>query len=152
MHLMMITTVAKPRVSRGDHVLNQERIIAFVPVTDIDRAMHFYADVLGLIVTDCSDDFCALDAGERACASPASLTTQRCFRTVVGWSVDNLDATVGRLAHRAWIPSLRRDESEREWGVGFAGRRSGRVVQRPGRKHVVHHPVRQRAGYVDGLT
>ena len=81
-------------------MLNQERIIAFVPVTDIDRAMHFYADVLGLIVTDCSDDFCALDAGGTCLRLTRVTDHPTMLHTVVGWSVDNLDTTASELAHR----------------------------------------------------
>lgn len=81
-------------------MLNESTLIAFIPVRDVDRAMHFYSDVLGLVVTDCADDYCTLDAD----GTPLRLTLVTDYpeaqHTIVGWNVEDVEAAISDLAER----------------------------------------------------
>ncbi|HAM22719.1 MAG TPA: glyoxalase [Actinobacteria bacterium] len=81
-------------------MLNTSRIIAFVPVSDVDRAMHFYVDVLGLTVTDYTDEYCVLDAAGTCLRLTRVVELPAAEHTIVGWSVANIDVTTAELAAR----------------------------------------------------
>ena len=81
-------------------MLNTSRIIAFVPVSDVDRAMHFYADVLGLTVTDCTDEYRILDANGTCLRLTRVVEIPEAQHTIVGWNVENIDVTTAELAAR----------------------------------------------------
>ncbi len=81
-------------------MLAQNRAIAFIPVRDIDRAMHFYADVLGLFVTDSGEGYCALDAGGLTIRLTAIANLPASNHTIVGWSVASIDEVTSDLVQR----------------------------------------------------
>ncbi|MFA7266484.1 MAG: VOC family protein [Candidatus Nanopelagicales bacterium] len=81
-------------------MLRESEAIAFIPVSDVDRAMHFYADVLGLRVIDCGDGYCALDAGGFTIRLTAVTDLPRAGHTVIGWGVTTIDEVAGDLASR----------------------------------------------------
>lgn len=81
-------------------MLNQGRVLTFVPVSDVDRAMHFYSDVLGLVVTDCSDSYCALDAGGVTIRLTLVVDRPAVEHTIVGWSVPDLNTIAAELVER----------------------------------------------------
>jgi catechol 2,3-dioxygenase-like lactoylglutathione lyase family enzyme len=79
-------------------VLEKASLIAFVPVSDLDRARHFYVVVLGLPVTDESPFALVLDArGTMLRLTPVADLRPQPF-TVIGWSVPDIAATVSALA------------------------------------------------------
>jgi predicted enzyme related to lactoylglutathione lyase len=80
--------------------MQPSRIVGFVGVTSLDRAAHFYGDVLGLTLADERPYALVLDqAGgmlritEVAAVSPAPYT-------VVGLGIDDIDAEVAALTRR----------------------------------------------------
>lgn len=75
-------------------------LIAFVPVTDIGRAMHFYGDLLGLTVTDQADQWCTLGGTGATLRLTLVEAKPDVEFTKVGWSVNDISATVGELANR----------------------------------------------------
>ena len=81
-------------------MLNEGRVLTFVPVSDVDRAMHFYSDVLGLVVTDCSENYCALDAGGVTIRLTLVVDRPTVEYTIVGWSVPDLAAAAAELVQR----------------------------------------------------
>jgi catechol 2,3-dioxygenase-like lactoylglutathione lyase family enzyme len=81
-------------------MLNDSKLIAFVAVTDIDRAMHFYSDTLGLPVVDCTGEYCVLDANGTTLRLTLVVDRPPLHYTVVGWRVDDVSAKAGQLAER----------------------------------------------------
>ena len=81
-------------------MLRESQAIAFIPVSDVDRAMHFYADVVGLRVIDCGDGFCALDSGGFTVRLTAVADPPRADHTVVGWGVTTVDEVAADLGSR----------------------------------------------------
>jgi predicted enzyme related to lactoylglutathione lyase len=77
--------------------LGDARIVAFAAATDLDRARDFYAGVLGLTVEETNDFACVLRGG----STMLRLTKVDSFTpqpfTVLGWAVDDLDATMASL-------------------------------------------------------
>jgi predicted enzyme related to lactoylglutathione lyase len=78
-------------------VLESSRLIAFVPTTDLVRARAFYSDVLGLRVTDESEFACVFEAGGTMLRLTPVRKLSRTRYTVLGWGVDDIDATVQGL-------------------------------------------------------
>lgn len=81
-------------------MLSENRAIAFVPVGDVDRAMHFYSDVLGLPVAGGGEDYCALDAGGLTIRLTAIPDRPHTEHTIVGWSVTDIGSVCADLAAR----------------------------------------------------
>ena len=77
--------------------LRDASIVAFVPTTDLARARDFYGGVLGLTVEETNDFACVLRGG----GTMLRVTTVDSFTphpfTVLGWSVDDLAATMSTL-------------------------------------------------------
>jgi catechol 2,3-dioxygenase-like lactoylglutathione lyase family enzyme len=73
-------------------------MIGFVPTTDLDRALLFYRDVLGLEFVD-NDGFALLfRSGDRAIRIvDVGELTPHPF-TILGWEMPGIDAEVERLA------------------------------------------------------
>ncbi len=78
-------------------VLQGSRLIAFVPTTDLARARVFYSDVLGLRVTEESEFACVFEAGETMLRLTPVRKLSRTRYTVLGWGVDDIEATVRGL-------------------------------------------------------
>ncbi len=81
-------------------MLATNALVAFVGVSNLDRAQHFYGDVLGLelrderpfaLVADVAGTMLRITAVEQAPALPF---------TVLGWEVADVDAAVDELSGR----------------------------------------------------
>ncbi|HLK40297.1 MAG TPA: VOC family protein [Polyangiaceae bacterium] len=81
-------------------MLSSSRLCAFVPTRDTARARAFYEGVLGLRVVDHDDFALTVEAG----TTPVRITQVGAFSpapfTVLGWEVDDVDATIGQLKSR----------------------------------------------------
>jgi catechol 2,3-dioxygenase-like lactoylglutathione lyase family enzyme len=78
--------------------LDDGRLIAFVPTTDLARARAFYADILGLRVADESPFACVFDAnGTMLRLTPVRKISPVRY-TVLGWGVDDIASNVNGLA------------------------------------------------------
>ncbi len=78
--------------------LNDGRLIAFVPTTDLPRARVFYAETLGLRVVDESPFACVFDANGTMLRLTPVRRLSRVRYTVVGWGVDDIASTAASLA------------------------------------------------------
>jgi catechol 2,3-dioxygenase-like lactoylglutathione lyase family enzyme len=77
--------------------LRDASIVAFVPTTDVARARDFYGGVLGLAVEETNDFACVLRGrGTMLRVTIVDSFTPHPF-TVLGWSVDDLAATMAEL-------------------------------------------------------
>ncbi len=78
-------------------MLGSSDLVAFVATTDIDRALVFYRDTLGLSLVEESPFACVFDAH----GTPLRVTPVGEIRTapytVLGWAVDDIRATVQAL-------------------------------------------------------
>lgn len=80
-----------------NHGFETARLIAFVPVTDVDAARAFYRDALGLTLVDENPAALVFDAnGTMVRVTPVGELPARPY-TVVGWAVDDIRATVKDL-------------------------------------------------------
>jgi catechol 2,3-dioxygenase-like lactoylglutathione lyase family enzyme len=77
--------------------LDAGRLVGFVPTVNLPRARAFYADNLGLRVVDESDFACVFDANGTMLRVTPVRKVARARYTVLGWSVDDIEATVRRL-------------------------------------------------------
>lgn len=72
-------------------------LIAFVPTTDLPRARAFYAETIGLRVTDESPFACVFDANGTMLRLTPVRKLSRTRYTVLGWNVTDIAATVAAL-------------------------------------------------------
>ena len=77
--------------------LDDARLIAFVPTTDLPRARAFYAETLGLQVTDESPYACVFDANGTTLRLTPVRKLSKVRYTVLGWGVDDIASTVAML-------------------------------------------------------
>lgn len=77
--------------------LDDARLIAFVPTTDLARARAFYAEALGLPVTDESPYACVFDANGTMLRLTPVRKLSKVRYTVLGWGVVDIAATVAAL-------------------------------------------------------
>jgi catechol 2,3-dioxygenase-like lactoylglutathione lyase family enzyme len=94
-------------------MLGAAELVAFVTVADAEQAARFYGDVLGLTLRERSEfalEFAAANARLRVAISPAAHAARY---TVLGWRVDDLDATARQLIARGVEP-LRYDTLEQD--------------------------------------
>ena len=81
-------------------MLPDSELVAFVATTDLARARAFYADVVGLTVTEDSPFACVFDAnGTAVRVTPVRDHTPAPF-TVLGWTVRDMAASVRDLVSR----------------------------------------------------
>lgn len=73
-------------------------LVAFVATTDTARAREFYEGVLGLTVIDDDGFACVVEAHGTTVRITAVPERAAAAYTVLGWKVDDLDATIDRLA------------------------------------------------------
>jgi catechol 2,3-dioxygenase-like lactoylglutathione lyase family enzyme len=78
--------------------LDSGRLIGFVPTVDLPRARAFYAEMLGLRVVDESAFACVFDANGTMLRVTPVRKVARARYTVLGWAVDDIDATVRALS------------------------------------------------------
>ena len=77
--------------------LEDARLIAFVPTTDLPRARAFYAETLGLTVTDESPYACVFDANGTMLRLTPVRKLSKVRYTVLGWGVADIAGTVAAL-------------------------------------------------------
>ncbi len=79
-------------------MLGSAALVASVATTDLDRARAFDGGVLGLAVVEEGPFVCVFDAhGTQLRVTPVAELTPA-LSTVLGWTVDDIDAAVGALA------------------------------------------------------
>jgi catechol 2,3-dioxygenase-like lactoylglutathione lyase family enzyme len=86
-------------------MLEQASITAVVPVSDVEAAVRFYGDVLGLQLEERRDDLpenreAEFRAGEGSLLVYESSGAGKSKATVAGFRVDDLDAVVAGLRDR----------------------------------------------------
>jgi predicted enzyme related to lactoylglutathione lyase len=79
-------------------MLADAEVVAFAPVTDMQRARAFYTEVLGLTAVDQGPFAVVLDAnGTSVRLTPAPDGWRPVAFTVLGWKVTDIEATVDAL-------------------------------------------------------
>jgi len=89
-------------------VLEQAEIAAIVPVSDIDRAVEFYGNVLGLKVVIRRDDMpqnreAEFSAGGGALVAYESVAAGQSRGTIAGFRVGDLESVVSTLRERGVV-------------------------------------------------
>jgi catechol 2,3-dioxygenase-like lactoylglutathione lyase family enzyme len=78
------------------------RVGALMAVSDLDRARRFYEDGLGLVRDEQDQEglryFCANGTSIFVCLQPDNAGASSA--TIAGWTVDDLDQTMGELTSR----------------------------------------------------
>jgi predicted enzyme related to lactoylglutathione lyase len=81
-------------------MLANERLVAFIPVSDLGAARQFYESTLGLLITDADSFAVVVDAN----GTTVRLTHVPDLRpqafTIAGWEVADIEATIDALAER----------------------------------------------------
>lgn len=80
--------------------LSNAALVAFVATTDLARARAFYEGVLGLPVVHHDTFACVVDAHGTSVRITAVQERAGAEYTVLGWAVDDLDATIDDLVGR----------------------------------------------------
>ncbi len=88
-------------------------LVAFVATTDTARARAFYEGVLGLTVLDDDGFACVVDAHGTTVRITAVPERAPAAYTVLGWKVDDLDATIDSLVTRG-VDFLRFDGMDQD--------------------------------------
>ena len=86
-------------------MLGRMTVMAFVPVSDLERASTFYGSVLDLeLVTSVPGVVAVFDAGGTALRVTAVDAHVAAAWTVIGWAVPDIDATLRQLAEKGLEP------------------------------------------------
>ena len=85
--------------------LAEAGIVAIVPVSDVEAAIRFYGETLGLELQERRDDLpenreAEFRAGQGTLLVYESVGAGKSRHTVAGFRVDDVDATVGTLRER----------------------------------------------------
>jgi catechol 2,3-dioxygenase-like lactoylglutathione lyase family enzyme len=83
--------------------LSDASLVAFVATTDTTRARAFYEGVLGLRVVHDDSFACVVDAHGTEVRITAVPERAAAGHTVLGWTVDDLDATIDGLAAKGVV-------------------------------------------------
>jgi predicted enzyme related to lactoylglutathione lyase len=87
-------------------MLGRMKVMAFVPVKDLERAATFYGSVLGLeLASRVPGVVCVFDAGGTALRVTAVEGHVAAAWTVVGWAVPDLEATLRQLGGHGLEPN-----------------------------------------------
>ena len=87
-------------------MLGRMTVMAFVPVTDLERAAAFYGSVLGLdLVSSVPGTVCVFDAGGTALRVTAVEGHVAAAWTVVGWAVPDIEETLRELGENGLEPN-----------------------------------------------
>lgn len=86
----------------------------WLPVSDMERAVAFYRDDLGLKVVEHDGDWTEVSAGDQRIGLNARETPSGEGGAVIAFSVDDLDATVAQLRERG--VTFTGEISEHPWG------------------------------------
>lgn len=108
-------------------VLASCELVAFVAATDLDRAREFYAQVLGLTVTEQTEAACVFDANGTMLRVTAVPSAPAAGYTVLGWRVADISAAVRGLAARG-VTFLRFDGMEQDADGVWASPGGARVA------------------------
>ena len=89
-------------------MLAQARIAAVVPVSDVDAAVRFYGDTLGLRLKERRSDLpenreAEFEAGDGTLLVYESVGAGQSRHTVAGFRVDDIDAVVSALGERGVV-------------------------------------------------
>ncbi len=93
--------------------ISKADVVAFVATTDKDRARAFYEGVLGLPVVHDDQFACVVDGNGTQIRITAVEERAAAEYTVLGWAVDDLDATIDDLVDRG-VAFLRYDGIEQD--------------------------------------
>lgn len=83
--------------------LESAALIAFLAVSDLDRAERFYGDGLGLTLRDERPFALVTQVGGTQLRITAAATVAAAPHTVLGWAVSDLAATIDDLAARGVV-------------------------------------------------
>jgi len=89
-------------------MLEQARVAAVVPVSDVEAAIRFYGDTLGLRLTERRNDLpenreAEFEAGDGTLLVYESVGAGQSRHTVAGFRVDDIDAVVSSLRERGVV-------------------------------------------------
>jgi predicted enzyme related to lactoylglutathione lyase len=89
-------------------MLEHARITAVVPVSDVEAAVRFYRDTLGLKLEERRSDLpenreAEFEAGEGTLLAYESVGAGKSRHTVAGFRVEDIDATVASLRERGVV-------------------------------------------------
>jgi predicted enzyme related to lactoylglutathione lyase len=89
-------------------MLQQARVVAIVPVSDIEAAIGFYGDTLGLRLKERRSDLpenreAEFEAGDGTLLAYESVGAGQSRHTVAGFRVDDIEATVSGLQERGVV-------------------------------------------------
>ena len=84
----------------SESILGTSKVIAFAPVTNMEKAREFYEGALGLhLVADEKPFALVFDAnGTMLRVTPVGKTVVPAGYTVLGWAVSDIEATVAELS------------------------------------------------------
>ena len=83
--------------------LESAALIAFLAVSDLDRAERFYGDALGLTLRDERPFALVTQVGGTQLRITATAAVAAAPHTVLGWAVSDLDATIDDLTARGVV-------------------------------------------------
>jgi predicted enzyme related to lactoylglutathione lyase len=100
-----------PRASSergGNEMLQQARVAAIVPVSDVEAAIRFYGDTLGLRLKERRSDLpenreAEFEAGDGTLLVYESVGAGQSRHTVAGFRVDDIEAVVSSLRERGVV-------------------------------------------------
>jgi predicted enzyme related to lactoylglutathione lyase len=96
-------------------MLESSDVVAFAATTDLSRARAFYAQCLGLPLTEQTDFACVFDANGTMLRVTAVPEVCQAVYTVLGWRVTDIGATVRELIARGVVfnryDTMNQDES-----------------------------------------
>ena len=107
--------------------LAEAGIVAIVPVSDVEAAIRFYGDTLGLELQERRDDLpenreAEFEAGHGTLLVYESVGAGKSRHTVAGFRVDDVDATVATLRERGVeFEDYNLPELKTEGGVAAVG-------------------------------
>ena len=89
-------------------MLEQARVVAIVPVSDVEAAIRFYGDTLGLRLKERRSDLpqnreAEFEAGDGTLLVYESVGAGQSRHTVAGFRVDDIDAVVSSLRERGVV-------------------------------------------------
>jgi predicted enzyme related to lactoylglutathione lyase len=89
-------------------MLQQARVVAIVPVSDVEAAIGFYGDTLGLRLKERRSDLpenreAEFEAGDGTLLAYESVGAGQSRHTVAGFRVDDIEATVSGLQERGVV-------------------------------------------------
>ena len=81
-------------------MLAMAKLVAFAPVSDLTRARHFYEERLGLSLGSADDYGCMYEVNGATLRLSVVQEHTPANYTIVGWTTDDIGATVRELARR----------------------------------------------------